>query len=371
MFTFFYRFIFTITFYLLPFLVKLHTLQSRHPILYFFANFIFVLLFYNCLHLYLDSPLLCMPNPDYDPSLYANVPVELDSSGYNNVRLDSPNPPVVKWETKPHFTPYDSSVELDGVVAQTSTSSSTTPTDNPSTPRAIWAGELGVNYPNTSSVLTQNNSVPSNINELGVNTPNAPTPQPANPLDSLISFYSGADSSNTSLVSERGSITPDRFDANDYPNTRVDDPNTPPNNNHPYAVDIGYLAPRVEESNKYDYTERAIPKVGLLGELRIGFKSFNSKVEGVYVKYNDLTKRKIFWNLWEKNKSEYASYEEFKANWDPNTHILRTIGRELKVDIKEEFKDALGINRGNKGANRGISSEVEKMLRVKRPFNKK
>jgi len=137
MFTFFYRFIFTITFYLLPFLVKLHTLQSRHPILYFFANFIFVLLFYNCLHLYLDSPLLCMPNPDYDPSLYANVPVELDSSGYNNVRLDSPNPPVVKWETKPHFTPYDSSVELDGVVAQTSTSSSTTPTDNPSTPRAI------------------------------------------------------------------------------------------------------------------------------------------------------------------------------------------------------------------------------------------
>ncbi len=88
-----------------------------------------------------------MPNPAYDPSLYANVPVEIDSSGYNNVRLDSPNPPPVNYETKPHFIPHDPPVELDGVVVQpstSSTSSSTTPTDSPSTPRDIWGGELGV-----------------------------------------------------------------------------------------------------------------------------------------------------------------------------------------------------------------------------------
>ena len=67
--------------------------------------------------------------------------------------------------------------------------------------------ELGVNYPNTSSVFTENGSIPSNVNELGISTPNhTPTNLPSTPIDSSrISFYSGQDSSNTSLISEDGS----------------------------------------------------------------------------------------------------------------------------------------------------------------------
>ncbi len=365
-------------YYLLPIFVKLHILQSRHPIVYLFVKFSFYFLLFNCLHLYLDPPILCMPNPDYDPSLHTNVPVELDSGSNNNARLNSPNPPPVNYETKPRLIRHHPPVELEGVAVEstfpnpgTTESPNSSSTDNPSTSRNLWGGELGVNYPNTSSILTQNNSVPSNINELGVNTPNAHSPQPANSQDSLVSLYSGADTFNTSLVSERGSITTDRFDANDYPNTWVGNPNTPPNNNHPDALDIGYLAPIVEESNRYDYTEQTIPKVGLLGELRLGFKSLNSKVEEVYIKYHDLTKRKFFWAVWEKDKDKYESYEEFKANWNPDTAVWKTIYKEIKVDVKEEFKGALGINKNNKGRGIGVSSEVEKMLRNKRPFNKK
>jgi len=60
----------------------------------------------------------------------------------------------------------------------------------------------------TSLLNVNNNSVPSNINELGVNTPLVSTsPHPINHEDnSLISFYSRKDSSNTSLDCEVGSV---------------------------------------------------------------------------------------------------------------------------------------------------------------------
>jgi len=75
---FFFLFLrFHLYYYLLFILVKLHILESCHPIVSFFVKFSFCFLLFNCLHLYLDSPILCMPNPDYDPSLHTNVPVEL------------------------------------------------------------------------------------------------------------------------------------------------------------------------------------------------------------------------------------------------------------------------------------------------------
>ncbi len=36
-------------------------------ILYFLFKFFSYLIVFNCLHLYLDSPILCMPNSDLDP----------------------------------------------------------------------------------------------------------------------------------------------------------------------------------------------------------------------------------------------------------------------------------------------------------------
>jgi len=59
-------------------------------------------------------------------------------------------------------------------------------------------------------------------------------------------------------------------------------------------MDIGYSAPIPEPTNQYNYTKRIIPKVGLIGELKLGFKYFKSKVQEVYLKYHSITKRKSF-----------------------------------------------------------------------------
>ena len=57
------------------FLISLSLFWSRHPILYFFFKFLFFFISFNSLLLYLDPPLLCMPNSDFDPSTYTDVPV--------------------------------------------------------------------------------------------------------------------------------------------------------------------------------------------------------------------------------------------------------------------------------------------------------
>ncbi len=369
-----------------------------------------------------------MPNPDYDPSLHTNVPVELtqpnndmryapvpapapvpvpalvpapvelDSSGYNNVRLNSPNPPAVSYETKPHLTLHDSPVELAGVVVQPSTSSTTTPTDSPSIPRVIWGGELGVNYPNTSSVLTQNNSVPSNINELGGNTSDVSVSSPTiphidttgsktnsmlaqnghNSNNSLISSLDTNSSQNTlnsSMVTERGSMMPVRENADDFLNIwEVHQPvehATQVNNPVQNPQEIGYLAPTPVPYEGVDYTERALSGDGLFSRIKVGIKSIDNKVVLAYVKYHDISKRKIYWNLWEKTKSRYDTYEDFKANWDADTPIWKTMAKEFKVDIKNDVKDILGIDiKRGKPINGGVTRGVEDLLRKQRPFNR-
>lgn len=73
--------------------------------------------------------------------------------------------------------------------------------------------------------------------------------------------------------------------------------------------------------------------------------------------------------MWENRKSRYGTYEEFKANWDPDTHVLKTITKEFKADFRKEIKDILGINSVYR-TGRGVTSEVERMLRNnRRPFN--
>jgi len=64
----------------LPFLFKFYSFFDRHPLfsLYFKLSFYFI--FFNVLHIYLDSPILCMPNPDFDCSSYPGVPVEIGNS---------------------------------------------------------------------------------------------------------------------------------------------------------------------------------------------------------------------------------------------------------------------------------------------------
>lgn len=282
-----------------------------------------------------------MPNPH--SSTYTGVPVEISNCSDNPVELDSiprarlnlPNPLYVDHNTKPTLSELhrvlDGNGDVTPVQNPVSTSLSSTPSTPtiPSTPSTMLGGKLGVNNPATSSVYAEIASVPSNIHELPGLTTNSPVSLPINHENntSQISFYSGRDSSNTSLISETGSVTPNRYDTNDYPGPWPDDnqiSHSPISGVHSHdtnVLDISYLAATPESNLRYDYTERVIAKAGLFGELRVGFKSFSSKVDGVYIKYHEISKGKLYWNLWEKTKSRYNTYEEFKANWDVYTSI--------------------------------------------------
>jgi hypothetical protein len=65
------------------------------------------------------------------------------------------------------------------------------------------------------------------------------------------------------------------------------------------------------------------------------------KMQSVYVKYHDLSKRKVMWNLWEKGRTKYSTYAEFKADFDPKSPILKTILSETKADLSNEIKSLI------------------------------
>lgn len=78
------------------------------------------------------------------------------------------------------------------------------------------------------------------------------------------------------------------------------------------------------------------------GRASVGFKYYNRKnVWSLYVKYHDIAKRKFFWNIWEKDRGNYNSYEEFKTNFDPNMNIFKEIARVTKSDISNEIKSIM------------------------------
>jgi len=87
--------------------------------------------------------------------------------------------------------------------------------------------------------------------------------------------------------------------------------------------------PFVEEVN--------IAKKGVLGKVKLGFKYLDSKIhksqsklDSIYVKYNDISKRKFIWTVWEKERGNSCSYAEFKESWDPNTKVWKEIKKHLK-----------------------------------------
>lgn len=325
---------------------------------------------------------------------------------------ESINPPSVNYHTKPSISTVDNnyhelesgcnhpnrdltppelgsratqsnSVELDSRVIQPSSVELDSRTIQPSPSeldgRIIQQTSTSPSY---SSLVVENNSIPSHINEIGFNVSTV-SPQTSsivesdnhlNSNDSLskISNYTGSDSANTSLVNERGSASVHRYNADDYSNPDLNqDLDVSPGVNIDGAVNItevGYLAPTPEPSGRYDYTERIYPKTSLGDVFTLKFKSINSRIEGVYLKYENIAKRKSFWKVWEKHKGRYESYEDFKSCWNPKTPIFKTIAKEFKADIKQEFKDGFGINRGSRGGN--ITSEVNRFINNNRPFNR-
>ena len=80
------------------------------------------------------------------------------------------------------------------------------------------------------------------------------------------------------------------------------------------------------------------------GLFKLGFRLFEGdfdRIEKVYIKYHDITKRKLMWNIWEKNRGRFGTYYEFKSEFDPNSPIIRTIFFETKSDISNELRSLI------------------------------
>ncbi len=82
--------------------------------------------------------------------------------------------------------------------------------------------------------------------------------------------------------------------------------------------------------------EVVIHKQDLKGKLWLGFQSFDNKLNYLYVKYHDLAKRKLYWNLWEKHR---------ESSLNPDNSIWRSITKEIHSDIKAEVNDLLARKR--------------------------
>lgn len=350
-----YRLLFVYSYFMDVIVLKFYHFVACYPlsplviITFFRVIFSILLVWYT----YDSTIIYCIPNSDtWADDYFAG------SSSRANVQpsTSSPQPPAINFDNKPQLISKSHHVshELDGT---------------PLTQRPVELDSRPIQ--------------PSNLHELEGNNVNSNVVgrQSANANGSLISFYSGQDSSNTSLETDVGSnlhnteigstsdnnqVNPTprvRFNANDYSNPQLE-------NYLNENVDIGYLAPTPEPTNQYDYTERVIPKATLTGELKLGYKQLKSEIVGVYVKYHDIGKRKGFWKLWEKYKGQYESYEDFKANWDPKTPFLKTIVKEVKEGLKNDVKDAFGVNKGGPKPGGNITSEVNRLLRSNRPFNR-
>jgi hypothetical protein len=49
-------------------------------------------------------------------------------------------------------------------------------------------------------------------------------------------------------------------------------------------------------------------------------------------KYKNVGKRRIYWFLCEKGKSNFSSYDKFKTTWNPNTQILNEVKKKFMMD---------------------------------------
>lgn len=83
------------------------------------------------------------------------------------------------------------------------------------------------------------------------------------------------------------------------------------------------------------------------GKFRLGFKLIDNnldKIEQVYVKYHDISKRKLYWKLWEKGRGNYSTYAEFKSEFDTKTNIWKEIFSSTKSDVSKEVTNLIRSN---------------------------
>ena len=105
------------------------------------------------------------------------------------------------------------------------------------------------------------------------------------------------------------------------------------------TINVNILDTRIHPALRTD--ELFIHKRGLVGKAKLCFDSAGSNVVRVYVKYHDISKRKFLWHLWEKNRSDFESYAEFKEYFDPKLSVFNKIKKDIKTDLKTEIKELL------------------------------
>ena len=109
-------------------------------------------------------------------------------------------------------------------------------------------------------------------------------------------------------------------------------------------------------------------KNSILSKISLCVETTRNNITYIYIKCNEIGKRKILWTIWERNRGKYDSYKEFKINWDSNSSILSSIKKDIREEIRKEVEDLLGIKKINKDIRKSVRSEVEKLLRERQPF---
>lgn len=126
----------------------------------------------------------------------------------------------------------------------------------------------------------------------------------------------------------------------------------------------------IEVIRDYSIYVDNLPKEGILSKISLCVKTANNNVTFLYLKCNEIGKRKILWTIWERNRSKYDSYKQFKQSWDSKSGIWSSIKEDIREDIRDEVKDLLGIRKIKKDLRKSVRAEVEKLLRDTRPFDK-
>lgn len=110
------------------------------------------------------------------------------------------------------------------------------------------------------------------------------------------------------------------------------------------------------------------PKHGMLSSLSLGIKTINNNIVFLYIKCKEIGRRKVLWNIWDKNRGKYQSYKDFKRSWDSSTSIWSKIEKDVKDDIRIQVEELLGVKKIKKDLKRSVRKEVEKLLREQQPF---
>ena len=86
-----------------------------------------------------------------------------------------------------------------------------------------------------------------------------------------------------------------------------------------------------------------------------GIKKVENKLNSTYDNYKNVSKRKIYWHLWEKERSssKYNRYEDFKKDWTKDSKFWSSIGKDFKSDIKKEIKELINPKSSTRRENIG------------------